>query len=204
MLGLVNIFLIAEWVIGSQDNLNAFEQKLPAIFRAVEDLRLALGEKVTSIDLEVNVARPGTAFDHRWMEDGYGDARQGNITKSDEFIAGTTGIGLRKVTSSSGEELFANVLSPKVVLVTTLQEALLLPPPPPPPSQLNKRRRGRGEGGQEVWRRSFSSKAPPLVKEVVQRCLTAVGLTKNHQTTAVDNEHISSSSIAQRGDGRDL
>ena len=54
-----------------------------AIFKAVEDLRAALGE--TYIDLEVNVARPGAAFDHRWMEDGYGDTCQGNTQKSSEF-----------------------------------------------------------------------------------------------------------------------
>jgi hypothetical protein len=74
-----------------QDNLNAFELKLPAIFKAVEDLRLALGEKVTSIDLEVNVVRPGALFDHRWMEDGYGDARQGNMKKSAESSLGRRG-----------------------------------------------------------------------------------------------------------------
>ena len=157
MLGLGHIFKIAGWTIGSQDNLNAFEQKLPAIFKAIEDLRVALGEKVTSIDLEVNVASPGSVFDHRWMEDGYGDARQGNTNKSGEFIAGTTGIGLKKVIpSSSGEELFENVLPPKVVLVSTLQDALL--PPPPPPSRLNKKGRGQGDGGQEGREKSSTSK----------------------------------------------
>ena len=76
MMGLGNIFKIAEWNIGTQENLIAFEQKLLAIFKAVEDLRLSLGEKVTSIDLEVSVVGPRFRFDHRWMEDGYGDAQQ--------------------------------------------------------------------------------------------------------------------------------
>ena len=99
-----------------------------------------MGEKVTSVDLEVNVVRPGFLFDHRWMEDGYGDVQQGNIKKPAEVVAGTTGIGLKKVIPSpSGEDLFDNVLSPKVVLVSTLQEALL--PPPPPPLRLIKRAR---------------------------------------------------------------
>ena len=143
-MGLSSIFKIAAWDIGNPDNSKAFEQKLPAIFKAVEDLRLALGEKVTSIDLEVNVVSPGFPFEHRWMEDAYGDARQGNMKKSAEVVVGTTGIGLKKVVlpvSLSGEEMFENVLSPKVVLVSTLHEALLLPPPPPP--RLNKR---GGEG----------------------------------------------------------
>ena len=39
MSGLWNIFKIAEWGVGGQENLIAFEQKLPAIFKAVEVLR---------------------------------------------------------------------------------------------------------------------------------------------------------------------
>jgi hypothetical protein len=129
MSGLWNIFKIAEWGVGGQENLTAFEQKLPAIFKAVEDLRAALGEKVTSIDLEVSVALPGATFDCRWMEDGYADARQGSTEKSSESVAGTTGIGLKKaLPTPSWETLFDNVLSPKVALISTLQEALLPPP----------------------------------------------------------------------------
>jgi hypothetical protein len=40
-----HIFKIAEWNIVSQENLIAFEQKPPAIFKAIEDLRLALGKR---------------------------------------------------------------------------------------------------------------------------------------------------------------
>jgi len=155
MLGLGNIFKIAEWNIGSQENLKAFEQKLPAIFKAVEDLRLALGEKVTSIDLEVNVVSPGGIFDHRWMVDGYGDARQGNMKKSAEVVAGTTGIGLKKfVQSPSGDLRFDDVLAPKVVLVSTLQEALA----PLPTTRSSKKGGGRVGGGQEGQQRSPPSK----------------------------------------------
>ncbi|KIM36846.1 hypothetical protein M413DRAFT_448958 [Hebeloma cylindrosporum] len=157
MVGLGNIFKVAAWNIGSQENLAAFEQKLPAIFKAVEDLRLALGEKVTSIDLEVNVVLPGSLFNYQWMEDGYGDSRQGNMKKTGESVAGTTGIGLKKIIPSpSGESRFENVLSPKVVLVSTLQDALL--PPSPAPSRSNRRGRGRVEGDQEG--RSSPSKGP--------------------------------------------
>ena len=129
MKGLGNIFKIAEWSIGSGEKLIAFEQKLPAIFKAVEDLRLALGEKVTSIDLEISVARPGVPFDHRWMEDGYSYARKGNTKKTIKSVAGTTGIGLKKVipSPSGGEVRFENVLSSKVVLVSTFQQALRFP-----------------------------------------------------------------------------
>ena len=97
-----------------------------------------MGEKVTSIDLEVNIVVPGCLFDHRWMDDSYGDARKGNMKKSAEVVSGTTGIGLKKVLSSpSGDVSWEHVLAPKVVLVSTLQEALL--PPPPPLHRSNKR-----------------------------------------------------------------
>jgi hypothetical protein len=184
MKGLGNIFKIAEWSFRIQENLMAFEQKLPAIFKAVEDLRLALGEKVTSIDLEVNVARPGAAFDHRWMEDGYEDARQGNTKKSGESITGTTGIGLKKVLPSpSGEDLFENVLAPKVVLVSTLREALA---PPTPTSRSNKRGRGRVE---EDPGQSFPSKASPPVKEVITTTNKILSHSRSDASTASDNEH---------------
>ena len=116
---------------------------------------MALGEKVTSIDLEVNVVSPGVLFEHRWMEDAYGDARQGNMKKSAEVVVGTTGIGLKKVVhSSSGDVRFENVLAPKVVLVSTLNEALA----PPPTTRSSKKGRGRVEGGQEGREGSSPSK----------------------------------------------
>ena len=192
MMGLGHIFKIAGWDIRSLDHLKAFEQKLPAIFKAVEDLRLALGEKVTSIDLEVNVVRPDFVFDNRWMVDGYGDARLGNKKKSTEVVAGTTGISLKKVIPSpSGEDLFGNVLSPKVVLVSTLKEVLF--PPPPSPSRLNESGQGLGEAGQDGRGKSSSSKASPPVKEVTttmpHSSSDTVGLTRYPQMTAVGNEH---------------
>ena len=183
MKGLGNIFKIAEWTIGDQDNLNAFEQKLPAIFNAVKDLRLALGEKVTSIDLEVNVVPPSSPFDHRWMEDGYGDTRQGNTKKSAEFVAGTTGIGLKKiVASSSGDIKFKNLLSPGVILVSTLREAL----GPPPPTRSNKRGRVRGEGDQCE---PSPSKSSPPVKEIITTTNEILSHSRSDTSTASDNEH---------------
>ncbi|KIM36849.1 hypothetical protein M413DRAFT_448959 [Hebeloma cylindrosporum] len=126
MEGLGNILKITAWDIGS--HIIAFERKLPAICKAVEELRVALGEKVTSMDLETSIAPPGMPFDPGWMEDCYGSALRGNIKKSAEIVAGRTvrtGIGLRKVIppSSSGE----SVLSPKVVLISTLQDVLCPP-----------------------------------------------------------------------------
>ena len=162
MEGLSNIFQIAEWSIGGQEKSIAFEQKLPAIFKAVEDLRLALGEKVTSIELEICVVSLDAPFDHRWMEDAYADGRKGNTKKSGESVAGTTGIGLKKVIPSpSGKERFENVLSPKVVLVSTLQEARR--PPSPVPVRSSKKVRTRLEGEPEGKGRSSPSKDSKVI-----------------------------------------
>lgn len=92
MMGLDNIFSIASWAIGRLEDFNIFKQKLSAIFEVVKDLRLALAEKVISIDLEVNVTRPNVPFDHWWMQDVYGEtpAKSG-------VIAGMMGIGLKKI-----------------------------------------------------------------------------------------------------------
>ena len=122
-MNLNNVLIIAAWEVERREDFNALELRLVTIFKAVEDLRLALGEEVTDVD--VIVVRPKALFDHRWMEDGYGDIRHGNTRNSHEVVAGTTGIGLKRVLPSlSGEELFENIISPKVVLVSTLQDAL--------------------------------------------------------------------------------
>jgi hypothetical protein len=80
------------------------------------------------------------------MEDGYGDARKASTKKSNEVVAGTTGIGLKKmIISPSGEEKFESILAPKVLFLSTLQEALF---PPQPPLRSTKKGRGRNEGDQ--------------------------------------------------------
>jgi hypothetical protein len=153
MMNLNNVLTISEWEIRRREDFVAFEQKLAAIFKAAEDLRLALGEKVTSIDVEVNVVPPNLLFDYRWMQDGYGDVRQGNTKRSNEVVAGTTGIGLKKVLPSPSVVRFDTILSPKVILASTLEDALD-PAPPPPVSRSNKKVRSRGHGDQDQGRSS--------------------------------------------------
>jgi hypothetical protein len=145
-----NILIISCWGSPhSKDQEVSFVQKLLPIFKAVEDLRIALGEKFTSADLEVNVARAKFQFDHHWMEDAYGDGRQtGGKRVSKEVVVGTVGIGLKKVMKERGprgEEMFGNVLPTKVVLESTLREAL----DPPPPTRKSKKPRADpgGNGG---------------------------------------------------------
>jgi len=127
----------------------SFMQKLPPIFKAIEDVRTALGEKFTSADLEVNVVRSAAKFESLWMEDAYGDGRQAGSKKAkEEMVVGTTGIGLKKIVIDrekelpvKGRELFENIVAPKVVLESTLRESL----DPPPPTSRGKIRRKKVE-----------------------------------------------------------
>jgi len=123
------ILLAASWEVYSEDNVRSFEGKARVIFKAVLDVRTAIGEKVTSADIEVNVVPPGSPFSKALMEDEYpGDRREGRP----ESVIATTGIGLWKVAPSApnGVLAYTNVLSPKIVLESTLI-AVFEPPLPP-------------------------------------------------------------------------
>jgi len=127
--------MAASWEVISQDNVQSFEAKLDAIFKAVLEARTAIGEKVTSADIEVNVVPPGSQFNKALMEDEYPDDRQEGRPES---VIATTGMGLWKVAPSAanGALAYSNVLFPKVVLDSTLMSAF---EPPTPPVAKSKR-----------------------------------------------------------------
>lgn len=175
MMGLDNIFRVAKWGIETQEDFIAFKRKLFPIFDAVGDLKLALGKKTTSIDLEVNITCPGVPFDYQWMQDVYGEGLRANS----EVVAGMTGIGLKKIVRlQSGDEMFESVLAPEVILVSTLQQEGLYP---------------WDDEGQGM---SSPSKPPPPLKQVITMTNKILfdnrshspGLTKNPQKIATDNE----------------
>ncbi|PPQ69515.1 hypothetical protein CVT25_013379 [Psilocybe cyanescens] len=146
---LQNILNFASWD-APPDTKKSFAQKLTPIIKALEDLRIAIYEKYTSADLEAFSIGPGGPFE-TWMEDAYGDERQAADNgrgSAGKIVAGTTGIGLKKLKASprghrSAPETFESVLSPKVILESTLREAL----EPPPPTKGRKRRAPQEEGG---------------------------------------------------------
>jgi len=128
MAELRGILMAASWEVLTEDSVRSFEGKVEAIFKAVLDIRTAIGEKVTSSDIEVNVVPPGSPFSKALMEDDYpGDRREGRP----ESVVATTGIGLWKVAPSApnGALAYMNVLSPKIVLESTLKAAVFGPPP---------------------------------------------------------------------------
>ena len=151
MNGLLSVLVTASWSTRESDQHHQFERRLPPIFKAVQDLRKALGEDVTSMDMEVAIIDPGDAFDPTYMEDGYGDARasSGSGKKTPEKVSGTTGLGLQKIsmkrTSKGPVPHSEMVLFPKVVLEGTVKEAM--DPASPPVSRLRKNPKSDGQRG---------------------------------------------------------
>ena len=149
--GLLSVLVIAGWSTREPDQQHQFERRLPPIFKAVQELRKALGEDVTSMDMEVAVIDPGDPFNPTYMEDGYGDARasSGSGKKAPEKVSGTTGLGLHKIsmkhTSKGPVPQWEMVLFPKVALEGMVKEAM--DPAPPPASRLRKNLQKDGQRG---------------------------------------------------------
>jgi len=91
----------------------------------VRGLRVVIGEKVTSVDLELNVVPEGAGFDSRWMVNGHDiniDAENNSSQKTKEIVVATTGFGLKTSVPSPGEKKrFRNLLPPKVVLKSAFE-----------------------------------------------------------------------------------
>ena len=144
--GLLSVLVIAGWSTREPVHQHQFERRLPPIFKGVQDLRKALGEDVTSMDMEVALIDPGEAFNPAYMEDAwYWDARAGSGKKTPKKVSGTTGLGLHKIsmkhTSKGLVPHSEMVLFPKVVLEGTVKEAM-------DPPRLRKNQDGqRGASG---------------------------------------------------------
>ncbi|KAF9047639.1 hypothetical protein BJ165DRAFT_1115077 [Panaeolus papilionaceus] len=126
---LMNIIKIAAWKMPDKEHRMSFEAKLVSIFKAVEDLRIAIGEKITSADIRVSLVPPQSLFEASWMDDELTDARaKVSSTEPIQCVVGTTRFGLKKLINGrwglSGEPLYESILSPKVALESTLKEAL--------------------------------------------------------------------------------
>ena len=125
--------MIASWTSESlsSDYEDSYGKYLPSIFRAIYELRIAIGENFTSADLEIFAPECDTIYNPASMDDAYayGDDRQQSSGKEAlEAIVGTAGIGLAKVTSiakGSGKDFRLQIIIPaKIVFWSTLKEAL--------------------------------------------------------------------------------
>jgi hypothetical protein len=113
----------ASWAPRSSENEKSYGNRLPSIFKAVTELRLAIGEKFTSADLDIFVFECDDIYDPRAMEDAYGDDRQSSGKRTPEPIVGTTGIGLAKLIATDARQ-FQSLVPAKIVLTSTMNEAL--------------------------------------------------------------------------------
>ena len=113
MQGLDSILDVAGWSIQESGRWQV-ETRLPRLFEAVKNLRRAIGEDITSIDLEVATIEAGTIFDTdymepHWMSSLFLEHREGTLE-----VIGTTGLGLW---ARKGHMLHLEmVLLPQVVL----------------------------------------------------------------------------------------
>jgi hypothetical protein len=128
---LQSILLIASWGARSSEDEERYGSSLPSIFKAINELRTAIGENFTSADLEICVFECGRTYDPRIMEDAYGDGRHSSGKRTPEAIVGTTGIGLVEVVAerSTKDALQVRSMIPaKTVLTSTMNEALIIQP----------------------------------------------------------------------------
>jgi hypothetical protein len=116
---------IASWAARSPENEESYGHRLPSIFKAINELRIAIGEKFTSADLDVFVFDCGETYDSAKMDDAYSDGRQLSGKRAPETVVGTTGVGLvQNITEGSAKDGLLLISPPKIVLGSTLQEAL--------------------------------------------------------------------------------
>ena len=126
---LQSVLVIASWAPRSPESEKSFENRLHSIFKAVNELRLAIGEKFTSADLDIFVFECDHIYDPAVMEDAYGDDRQSSGKRAPEPIVGTTGIGLSKLISIEQIGVkdvpqLQSLVRAKIVLTSTVHEAL--------------------------------------------------------------------------------
>ena len=131
---LQSILLIASWGPRTSKDEESYGNRLPSIFKAINELRIAIGENFTSADLQILVYEFDTIFDPEIMEDAFGDGRQSSGKRAPEAIVGTTGVGLAEV--SAKDDLKVRIVVPaRIVLTSTLNESFEPPPPPKKPTR---------------------------------------------------------------------
>ena len=119
--------MVASWAAQSSEHEDSYGHRLPSIFKAINELRMAIGEKFTSADLDIYVFKCDENYDPATMDDAYSDGRRSSSKRAPEAIVGTTGIGLVKLLVERNAKdaiQLQMMISPKIVLKSTLNEAL--------------------------------------------------------------------------------
>ncbi|KAJ2935093.1 hypothetical protein H1R20_g2037, partial [Candolleomyces eurysporus] len=133
MMAIRSVMTVAGWATRSDDEMTQIEKRLGSIFELILALRKAMGEDVTSADLEISIIAHGQTFDPSYMEDAYADG--GMASKSEksvpERVICTSGLGLRRLVgkkSGEGKKQAEFLLMPRVVLEETVMALVPLPP----------------------------------------------------------------------------
>ena len=145
--------IIASWTSLSFDHEDSYGDRLLSIFKTIIELRVAIGEKITSADLDIFAYECDKIYDPANMEDAYGDGRKSSGKRAPEAIVGTTGIGFRKVKAEnrlhSAKDVlhFQTFICAEIVLMSTLNEAL--EPMRPTRFKLKKKKNGANQDGRD-------------------------------------------------------
>ncbi|TFK76457.1 hypothetical protein BDN72DRAFT_785370 [Pluteus cervinus] len=102
--------------------LNSFQARLTDVALSTRRLNQAIGEGVTSCDLEVSYILPSSDFDPTCMEDAYAGHTDADGAPSEEKTLCTTDLGLNrieKLQGSDGQSKETCLLKPKVVLLSS-------------------------------------------------------------------------------------
>ena len=122
--------MIASWGIRSSE---FFDHRLPSIFKTINELRIAIGEKFTSADLDIIKLECDKIYDPSiiGMEDAHSDASgrqpESSGKRAPEAVVGTIGIGLGKLMAETKDVLnpqFQSLIPDEIVLWSTVNKAL--------------------------------------------------------------------------------
>ena len=119
-----SVLIIASWAPRSPENQEFYGNHLPSIFKAINELRTAIGENFTSADLDIFLFECDKIYDPAIMD---GDGRQSGGKGASEPIVGTTGVGLGKIIAEGNMKGVIQIypfIPAKVVLTSTMNEAL--------------------------------------------------------------------------------
>jgi len=126
----MNIFKVASWALPSEQQRRVFDERLKDVFETLKDLRSAMMEQIVSVDIYPSDVPSDTLFTVDGMDNAFEDSSaviDSDSRHSSERVAGTIGLGLKKVIygvcDEQGNVTYENILPPKVILNRALLEA---------------------------------------------------------------------------------
>ena len=122
---------VACWEISNPDHFTTFNRHLESIFKAVSQVRRAIGQDLVE-DYKVYLVS-NFRFTDSYMEEAYGDEgsdrKKSRYQKGPRMVIGTTALGLNRLAVSLTDKSTRDpecVLPPKVVVETSIEAILAL------------------------------------------------------------------------------